>query len=209
MLVSDLINEVRDLMLDTQEPLLWTDEELLVYLRDTIYEIYTFAHYHDYVYRELKTQPNVAMYDIQGEAKQVYIADESYRKIHEPLHKIPIELYTSFAVITGRPRFFAIDFLNYRLYLYPVPDGEYPLIVFYQVAPPVLQMNDVIVFPDKELLKLGILARAYSKQDADIFDKSALEFYTAKYKERLAIFKNRHVRDRSIPTISPIHRGLL
>jgi len=199
-LVADFISLLRARLGDEQTPYLWEDDELLIYLNQTISDIYTELSKFDI--KEIATSANTYQYSIIGRPLRVLLNN----RILWPVSKQAIDDAIQNESLTGRPEtFYGEDNL---LLVYPIPDAEYTLSVVSRYTP-AYTMADEFDFDDTELLLLGCMCKAYTKQDSEIAEGKTLASIYQLFSARLARYKSLYVRDRSTSQPSYVHRGLL
>lgn len=201
MLLSALITELRNALSDVEVPYLWSDSEFLSYIRDTLSDIYSTTQYSGDIYSEFNTIVGQATYPIQGLVKNMWEAQTNIF-----FDRITDEHINSLPVVTGLPT----KFVSYddSVKLYPTPNKVYSINFIYQSIPNVLTTSDNLVFSDFNLLKLGVMSKAYLKQDSEVFDDRAYTKLKQEYISALHVFKNNYVRDWHHPSVSLLHRGL-
>lgn len=202
MFIQNIISEIRKLLFDVNEPYLWSTDELLSYIRDTINDIYATTLFTSGLIREITTSANTPSYFIGGNVVRAWEVEENVF-----FNRVPFDVYRSLPPAVSKPDTFSV--LDNTLYLYPTPDNTYTIRLFYQHIPSSLSLSDDLLFPDIELVKLGVAWRAYLKQDSEIFDEKAYTKFRQEYTASMARFKNAYVRDWHYPEISKIHKGLL
>lgn len=201
MLVIDFISDLRSRMGDTHQPYLWTDDEFLLYLNQTIQEIACEFGIYRYDNQEVKTVANTYQYSVIGEPVRAVLGGISLMPVSRDIINRDIAVG-----LTGIPTEF--NGVEGTLMVYPIPDDEYSMWVTLRSIP-VYTMSSNIDFPNTELLTLGCMYRAYLKQDSDVYSGSNLNVLYQMYQAKFNRLKSMYVRDRNMYVPSCIHPGLL
>lgn len=201
MLASEILSEVRQKLTDVLEPNLWSDAELLAYLRDALDYIYTITGYGRSII-QLTTTPFISSYPVTFDIVRAYI-DETC------LNRTDSSLLVSIINISpkqGCPTMYAV--FNNTLYLYPIPDDAYTIDMV--VRPSVsIDFDTDISFPDIKLLVYGTILNAFDKNDIEIVNPALYSVILQKYNSYMLSFKSTFIRDNDEYTFTKILGGLL
>lgn len=200
-----ITNTIRPSLQDTLEPYLWSNSELLTYFNETIQDIksqipqlfydYTFfieTKPETQTYFILKPTSNVIVNVYYGTTQLTQLSDELNNPILSNDYGIPIYYRYKDNLLT----------------LFPIPDKNYILKI--TIKPTfIYTLQDELPDIDLELLRLGIMYRAYTKQDTETFDLKAIQLLQAQYTSKLNMLKTSIVRDKNTSTkTSYYNRGL-
>lgn len=201
MLVWDFLSNLRTRLGDTQEPYLWEDDELILYLNHTVAELAHELGIYRYDNQEITTQVDVYEYQVLGEPIRVVLGRYSLEPVSREIIDADINVG-----LTGVPAEFCPQPTS--ILVYPIPDAEYTMYVTIRDIPTYTDA-DTIDFPDIEVLFLGCMYRALTKQDSEIFNGASISTIYQLYTTRLSRLKSWYIRDRNKYTPSYVHPGLL
>jgi len=204
-MVGDFIYNLRDKLSDTEEPYLWSDNELISYVNYVIKDIIANTGFLQDNY-PFNTSKDVMSYSLPSDffrIKSVYCDGL-------PLAFIPYSMvhYNAFNV-SAKPKFYTYNKEN--IYLLPTPDDIYSVNVVYEATLGAdLTANDTIPLREEWmfLLLYGVMWQAYLKDDTETFNQKA-QYYEAQYRDALKRFKNFIVRNNNFNYTIPVHRGLI
>ncbi len=204
MVVSDFLYEVRRVLVDTQEPYLWDDEELLSYLNEILFFTIREAGLMELKY-QFQTQSDIQSYPLPNGFEVIISVYCNNKKLSEYLYD-----YIENLDFKGEPRYFGIS--TSSIVLYPIPDNIYDISIYYVgniISPLVLDSELPIPEWFNLFLKHGIMWRAYLKEDTEIFDMKLAQYHRQEFMNGINLLKSRYTRDSDVPQPSYIHRGLL
>jgi len=204
MTVSEFLNNIRDKLADTNDPLLWRDDELLTYLNDVL----------GYIYTEIPLLEKKYSFQTQKDTSSYALPDDFDREFsvyceNSMVYKLSMGEIENLFLQGGKPRYYCI-YDNY-IHLAPVPDKAYDICLYYVGRERDLTFDDEITLPRKlfPALEHGVLWRAYMKADSETFNLELAQYNYSTFISLVSFFKARHVRDKDVPRLSAIHRGLL
>lgn len=213
MYVGALIELARKRLADTQAPFLWSDEELVVSLNSVLLDLQHECNYYVYPVMSFTTVKGVYSYKCEGKPYTVVIYPTTY-----PGGIILSEVPSSILLgkLTQQPTYgVPTDYIysssEALLYLYPIPDDKFTIkakLVYFHSLDSAKDISSELDFPDTDLLVLGIMKYAYTKQDSETFDGKALATVSQLYAERLMKYKNDFIKNASFFG-STIAKGLL
>ena len=201
----DFLLRIRDKLSDTREPYLWSDAELLSYVNDTLSHIFYFCEL-DKASISFNTVADESSYSLPSDlVKVISVFCEKVRLI-----EVDFDEFNYLGDGKGLPKFYFID--GAILHLKPIPDKVYVIRLYYQrrFRQPSSVVEELPI-PGYmyQLLEYGVLAKAYSKQDSEVYDLNLADYYGKMYNGELLIVRSRSVRDRGLSRVSPVMGGLL
>lgn len=205
MKVYNILVRIRNKLADTIQPFLWSDNELLDYINDTLNFIFSEIETLEFEYT-IKTVANTKSYTLPSDFDRelsIYCDDIK-------LAKIPLGELNSLPEGTGKPVYYAI--FDNKIHFNPIPDKEYDVYLYYiRRASPSITADDELNLPLYMIsaLEYGILWKAYMKEDSETFDFKLAQYYYNLFISAVSFFRARYVRKKDIPRPSIIHRGLL
>ena len=200
MTLEELIGAFRTEADDATEPYLWSDEEIVAYLNDAENESCIRAGLlHDEKTSSLAVlaiQPGTAQIELSPLVLDVLTARLTSNGL--PLFRDAPEAFLSHAAQPGRPHRYCVD--RTWLRLHPVPDQAETLTLRVSrlpLAPLTLQQpNATPEIPVSEQARLlgWALFRAFSKRDADSYDKGKAMEFAAQFSEHFGPRPSAHAR---------------
>ena len=205
MTVSDVIEQARAVLGDTEEPYLWTDDELK--------SCFNIA-YNEFV-RQVKNLPmSETLTTVAGQKSYSltykYIMFSAVRLDDQLLRQV---IYPSFENLTpreGKPIYFSYD--GTAFYLWPTPNAVYTIsITGVLQLPEQLDETATIPLPDPDALQLvdGICWRAYLKADSETYNPNASELFRQQFFSFIENWKRQTIFSVTPPARTIFHKGLL
>lgn len=202
MLVSEILQEVRNKLSDVLEPNLWDNTELLSYFKQAVSHIYLFSGY-GRTTLQINTTASEPSYNIGLDILYAYIKDTALENItYETMNALLTNMASS-----GTPTKFAS--YNGILYLYPTPDDVYTVDLVGIPSANSLDFDTDFSFPDTKLLVYGTMLNAMEKNDIEVINPTLYNIIAQKYNTYMAQFKSNFVRDSNVYATTKILGGLL